>query len=141
MPVFSPGSEWLLPTEMLPAAAAADGDAPPPVLAAADGAVPELAAGAVLAAGEHAAIRLGTAARPATPAIPPRTRRRVMSGLLGDAPSGERGASGFAMISSSGSTPHGDDPCGRTNTDRIARIVGAPRRWCQDATAVRVRSR
>src|SRR6476469_4750820 len=47
------------------------------------------------------ASRLGTDARPAIPAIPPSTRLRVTRGLLGDGPSGERGASGFAMISSS----------------------------------------
>src|SRR3954469_8780477 len=97
MPAFSPGSEWLLPTVNDPAAAlgpvpveaggfdVAGWEAPPPVL------------GALLAAGEHAAMRLGPAARPATPAIPPRTRRRVMIGLLGVGSAGERGSAGFAM--------------------------------------------
>src|SRR3954447_1995816 len=51
-------------------AAGADAEAaPPPVLAAGDDVAPD---------GVQAAIRLGAAARPATPAIPPRTRRRVI---------------------------------------------------------------
>jgi hypothetical protein len=72
----------------------------PPAAADADAAVPVL--GAVVAAdGEHAARRLGTVARPATPAIPPRTRRRVRIGLAGDDASTCFGVSEFAMVSSS----------------------------------------
>jgi hypothetical protein len=96
IPFFSPGSEWLLPIEIDPVTALAGA----PLVAGVDGAaaVATGALGAVEAAGEQAAIRLGTLARPATPAIPPSTRRRVRRGLLGDGPFGECGVSGFAMV-------------------------------------------
>jgi hypothetical protein len=104
IPVFSPGSEWLLPTESEPVAPTAD---PPAAALAAALAPAEVAAdAAALLLGlddevEQAARRLGTAASPATPAIPPRTRRLVTTGLAGDGSAAVRGVSAFAMISSS----------------------------------------
>src|SRR3954454_5731311 len=100
IPAFSPGSEWLLPIEIEPVTALAD--APPPALdvGPTDGAVPDDVGAVVAAAGAQAASRLGTVARPATPAMPPSTRRRVTSGVLADVPSDERGVSVFAMVSS-----------------------------------------
>jgi hypothetical protein len=133
MPDFSPGSEWLLPTEIVPAAATGE---PPALLAAGvDGAGAPLA-GALDAAGLHAASSDGAAARPATPARPPRTRRLVSTGLAGDGSLGERGVSRFAMVSSSDLPKHGRTVRVRTNSDRIARIVLRGSSRCQDFCAI-----
>src|SRR5437667_67292 len=100
MPVFSPGSEWLLPTDRAPTApteAPAEPDG-------AEGAAPVAvgALGALDAPGPHAARSDGVAARPATPARPARTRRRVSIGLPGDGDGvvAELGVSRFATVSS-----------------------------------------
>src|SRR5690242_13606741 len=68
---------------------------PPPVDAAGDD-------GELDDPDEHAARTADAAARPPTPAIPPRTRRLVTRGLPGEGIPDAFGASGFAMVSSSG---------------------------------------
>src|SRR6476646_9350572 len=117
IPLASPGSEWLLPTDTLPTAALAAGWDAAGWLAAADPA----ALGAVDAPdGPQAAMMAGMVARPATPATPFRTVLRETG----------RVSMGSAMDASS-SRPVRQNPTGSLGlcASRIAvsRILGHTR--------------